>query len=545
MEYYDILLIILQIVFSGVLFWLGGFAEKRKNPKWRVCYLVPVIITLIIMAMNGFEINMLGAYTGSAVCLAGFIKESVKIRRISSAIAAVLAAVSIPVCLLSGSYRIYDYARDFKNGFDHMKKYYVLSEHKGIDWDGLYDEFLPRFEEVNRLQDEMENTIVWTEFCARFNDGHVGFVPSGDYELTMTEMYDKVLGNDYGFAPMTLSDGRTVAVNVGVDTEAYNAGIRNGTVITGRDGVAPENIDDEAMKYFTFADKDNKEFYRTLICGGTGGDSITVTFLDESGNEKSAVLQKIGAYYSGRMKDAMKAVNGGIETGHLMWEEIDENTSALRLKMMMSDSKSMKSDNYDSLSWSIESQIEEMKEAGKNHIILDMRDNAGGSDEMVKAIASIFASEGEHYYCTDPVWDYMKKCYVTDENGNFVKGTDNYYTGRQLWDGKVTILVNANSVSAADHTVLVMKGLENVTIMGFTEPNGSAQGVGSIVFKNESGISFSGSLLLDENGNPSVDSGADYESGNDVDVIVPFDEDAVRVIFDEGGDYLLQKALEY
>ena len=132
-----------------------------------------------------------------------------------------------------------------------------------------------------------------------------------------------------------------------------------------------------------------------------------------------------------------------------------------------------------------------------------------------------------------------------DENGNFVKGTDNYYTGRQLWDGKVTILVNANSVSAADHTVLVMKGLENVTIMGFTESNGSAQGVGSIVFKNESGISFSGSLLLDENGNPSVDSGADYESGNEVDVIVPFDEDAVRVIFDEGGDYLLQNALEY
>lgn len=545
MEYYDILLIVLQIVFSGVLFWLGGFSVKRKNPKWRVCYLVPVIITLVIIAINGFEINMLGAYIGSVVCLAGFIKENVKIRRISSVIAAVLAAVSIPVCILSGSYRIYDYTKDFRESFEHMKKYYVLSEHKGIDWDGLYNEFLPRFEAVNRSQDEMENSIVWMEFCARFNDGHVCFAPSGDYDLAMAEIYDKVLGNDYGFAPMTLSDGRTVAVNVGTDTEAYNAGIRNGTVITGWDGIAPENIDDDAMKYFTFADKDNREFYRVLICGGTGGDSIAVTFLDESGSEKSVVLQKIGSYYSGRLKDAMEAVNGGIETGHLMWEEIDEDTCALRLKMMMTDSKSMRSDNYDSLDLSIRGKIEEMKEAGKDHIILDMRDNAGGSDEMVKVIASAFAPEGEHYYCTDPVWDFENKCYVTDENGNFIKGKDNYYTGRNLWDGKVTILVNANSVSAADHTVLVMKDLENVTVMGFTESNGSAQGVGSIVFRNETGISFSGSLLLDENGIPSVDSGVDSESGNDVDIIVPFDEEAVRVIFDEGGDYLLQKALSY
>ncbi len=544
METIDLTLAILLIVFPIGLFVISFFAEKIISQKWRLCYIAPAITAFIVIGLRGYDICMLPAYIGAVLLLAGFLKDSGKFRRITCVISCVLAVVTIPLCCFSKSYRSYDYVRDFKDGIRAMEKHYVLTAHKNIDFDALYNEFLPRFEAVNRSQDEYENTIVWTEFCARFNDGHVGFVPTTDYETTMTEVYDRILGNDYGLAPMTLSDGRTAAVNVAPDSEAYKAGIRNGTIITSWDGVAPENINDDAMKYFTFADKDNKAFMRTITCGGTGGDSITVGFIDENGNEKTAVLPKTGAYYSGRMKDAVEAITGGIETGHLMWEDIDESTSAMRLKMMMYDSESMKNENYDNLKWNIINKIEEMKSEGKNHIILDMRDNAGGSGEMVKAIASVFMPVGEHYYCTDALWSNAEGGYVTDENGRFIKHKDNYITGEDLWDGKLTIIVNHNSVSAADHFVLVMQGMPDVSIIGFTESNGSAQGTGVVAFDNNSMLSFSGSLLLDENGDVSVDSGTDYESGNEVDVIVPFDEEAVRVIFDEGGDYLLQKALE-
>ena len=545
METPELILAILLIVFSVGLFTISIFAEKKITQKWRLCYLAPVILTLILTGLRGYDLYMLPAYIASLLPLAGFLKDSGKLRRITCVISCALAVVTIPLCSFSKGYRAYDYVQDFKDGIKAMKAHYVLTEQKGIDFDALYEEFLPRFEAVNRSQDEQENTIVWTEFCARFNDGHVGFVPATDYETTMTEIYDKVLGNDYGLAPMTLSDGRTAAVNVAPDSEAYKAGIRNGTIITSWDGASPEDIDDDVLKYFTFADKDNKAFLRTILCGGTGGDSITVTFLDDNGNEQTAVLPKMGTYYSGRLKDALTAITGGIETGHLMWEEIDENTSAFRLKMMMSDSESMESGEYKTLKNSIIEKLEEMKAQGKNHVILDMRDNAGGDGGMVKAIASIFAPEGEeYYYCTDALWSDKDGGYATDENGRFIKDVDNYITGEGLWDGKVTIIVNHNSVSAADHFVLVMQGMPNVTIIGFTEPNGSAQGVGGAYFDNDSMLSFSGSLLLDENGDVSVDSGADYESGNDIDIRVPFDEEAVKAIFDEGRDYLLMKAVE-
>ena len=544
MEYLDLVLAILLIVSSVALYVLSLVAENRKTQKWRICYAAPAILGLVFAGLAGFDIYMLPAYAAAVIPLAGFFKDSGRLRRAGSVTAAVLAIATIPLCTMSKGYRAYDYVQDFKDGIRSMESHYVLADHKGIDFDALYDEFLPRFEAVNSSQDELQNLIVWTEFCARFNDGHVGYAYAENYEEAMTEMYDRVLGNDYGLAPMTLSDGRTVAVNVEPDSEAAMSGIHNGTVITSWDGASPESIKADVMKYFTFADKDNKEFFRTILCGGTGGDSITVSFLDDSGSEKTAVLPKLGTYYSGRLKDALDRMTGGIETGHLMWEDIDENTSALRIKMMMSDSKSMESGNYSSLKYDITTKLEELKSQGKDHIILDMRDNSGGDGGMVKAIASIFAPVGEHYYCTDALWSDAAGGYVTDENGRFIPDKANYVTGEDLWDGKLTIIVNHNSVSAADHLVEVMQGMPDVTVIGFTEPNGSAQGVGGVQFDNKTSLSFSGSLLLDENGDVSVDSGSDYESGNDIDIRVPFDETAIRVLFDDEEDYLLMKALE-
>ena len=98
--------------------------------------------------------------------------------------------------------------------------------------------------------------------------------------------------------------------------------------------------------------------------------------------------------------------------------------------------------------------------------------------------------------------------------------------------------------SASDHLTMVMQGMENVTVMGFTEPNGSGQGVNGIELASGA-LSFSSSLMLKKDGSIYVDSGVDREGGNEIDVVIPFDEEAVRVLFAEEGDYVLQKCLEY
>ena len=134
--------------------------------------------------------------------------------------------------------------------------------------------------------------------------------------------------------------------------------------------------------------------------------------------------------------------------------------------------------------------------------------------------------------------------YVRDAQGNYVPGKEHYFQGENIWNGPITLLVNQNSASASDHLTMVMQGMENVKVMGFTEPNGSGQGLNGIYL--ESGdLSFSSALMMNRNGEIYIDSGVDRESGNQIDVVIPFDAEAVRVLFDEGGDYVLQKCLEY
>jgi carboxyl-terminal processing protease len=163
---------------------------------------------------------------------------------------------------------------------------------------------------------------------------------------------------------------------------------------------------------------------------------------------------------------------------------------------------------------------------------------------MVKAIASLFALPGEYYYCSDGLWDDKAEGYVKDADGNYVPGKEHYFQGENIWNGPITLLVNQNSASASDHLTMVMQGMENVKVMGFTEPNGSGQGLNGIYL--ESGdLSFSSALMMNRNGEIYIDSGMDRESGNQIDVVIPFDAEAVRVLFDEGGDYVLQNCLEY
>ena len=133
---------------------------------------------------------------------------------------------------------------------------------------------------------------------------------------------------------------------------------------------------------------------------------------------------------------------------------------------------------------------------------------------------------------------------MRDENGGYIKGTDNYFNGENiLGDGRVILLVDAYAASAADHLTKVMQGMENVTVMGFTKAAGVGQGVYGIDLENGS-LQYSSSVLLNKDGSIFIDAGTDHITGDDIDIKVPLDEEAFRALFDEDRDYLLEKALE-
>ncbi|MBQ9140251.1 MAG: peptidase S41 [Lachnospiraceae bacterium] len=544
MLYEDLFFVILELAMAAGLYILADYAVKAPSTKWKLCYVVPIVVMLGAIVMADFEISLLGAYLGAGLLLIGFVKEEARLRKRLSLIAGVCMLFSALLCNINPGYRTVNYVAEFKRGFAEMKQHYVMTEHKEIDWDSLYKEYLPRFQEAYRNHDEVANYLAWNAFALEFQDGHVTYYSAADEALNQKAL-QQLWGNDYGLSLMTLHNGQTVAVNVEADSEAAKAGIHNGTIITAWNGKAMEAAIREASeteaKVLNFAAKENEAFYSALAVAGMGGDSAVISYLDETGQEQRISLQKIGTYYE-RMKDTLEAIDKGVEISNLAWQNIDEDTALMRMRFMSYDAKA----NYEQMEQEIRTKLLELKAAGVSNLIFDMRSNGGGSGSYVKHIVKLIAPEGEHIYAYDGVLNLETLQYEKGNKANTYRvGECETYQGEDIWGhGQVILLVNAQTVSAGDHFTKLAADFPNVTVMGFTHTNCSAQGVNQVSLA-EGSLSYSAALLLNADGTVFIDTDSRRETTVPLDVKIPLDEEAVRVLFDEGEDYVLQCAMEY
>lgn len=542
LETLDIVTFVLLPLMSGWLWYMAGHADRVKNSKWRLLWLIPMASCFLIVYVAGVEKLLIPAYIGAVILGAGFFIPKIKTRRAASGLSWVLVLISLPLCLFNKAYRSVDYVSDFKDGFESMKAHYVLTEHKQVNWDALYEKYLPEFKAANKAHDKVANEIAWYKFCAEFHDGHVNF---GSDEKTRDAAYSRLSGIDHGLVICTLSDGRTVAAEV--DSSLNALGIHNGTEIISWNGMKPAEADElnEMKQLFSFADADNQKFFEGTFAAGTGGDSVEAVIKDDSGNIKTVVLDKISDNYYNRAKEVYDKLLKGMNVGHMTLTKINDTTVCLRIKTMNFDSISEK-DKHKKMKDELREQILDAKKEGVRDIIIDIRENNGGSGTMVKAIGELFAPKGEYYYVSDAYFDHDKKCYVKESDGKWKVAGDVYVDGENILgdDGRIILLVGSHSVSAADHLTKLMSGFENTTVMGFTGPLGSAQGVSPIKLKSGM-FSYSSSLMLNKDGTVYIDCGTDYNADDDAEVIVPFDEKAFREIFDEDNDYLMDSAVKY
>lgn len=545
MIYGDIGLVIFEIASAIFLLWLTGYSKKMPNSKWRLLYAVPAIVAINMAGFFGFEISMIGVYIASVLLLYGFFFEDSNKKRLSSIFAIVCVLISILVCTGYSGYRTPDYVKDFKKGFHQMKEHYIMTEHKGIDWDALYDEYLPKFEKVNKSHSAADNAIVWQEFCQEFYDGHVSFTPDVDDDV-IDIANKKAFGNDYGLSMMRLSSGEFVAVNVEAGSVVSGAGIHNGTVILEWNGKNPlEYYDDVSIMAYSQPDEENRQFYLPMYIAGLGGDTVEIQFLSDSGVKNVVSANKIGAYIA-RLENTIEILDQGVKAGNLSFNMESDNTALLRITQMMYDSDSYNGTDYSVMKEELRVKILELREQGVSNIILDLRNNSGGSPHMMMGIASLFAPEGRHTYASVGKFDEKSASYMVDKTtGKYVTDGDLTYNGENLWaDGKILLLVNAECISAGDHLVYAMSEFDNVVVMGFTKSNGSGQAVNSITL--ESGyLSYSSIPTLDGEGNILIDSGTDHVAGVPLDIKVPFNEAAVTALFEDKEDYLLSYAVRY
>ena len=523
--------------------------NPAKAKVWKCLCLVPLaaaIIHFFVFSFGDAVLPLLEEYEfiyASAVLTAllplFFIKKSKKPVKI---IGAVVIGV---VCLLSLFFNIdssesVNYSnKDLKSAYislcDYFEENYIMNEWKKPDYEKIKADGLKLIDEAEKTGDITKYYEAVDEFTNSFYDGHmsISFYDGNDYLITRIKQF-----NDYGLSLITLDDGTTIAVDVDDGLE-----IKNGDTVTKWNGVpidqAIESVHVPMPEPVAENDRIDKAFW--LAC--TGGESVEVSYINSDNEEKTLTLDKLDS----EMPRALKA-------RRLFWHNTDE---AYSYKMLNTNTGYMKitseetdrfhdyfaycTGNHNYAREIFRNDLRELKNQGMTKLVVDIRNNGGGHDEVATAFASLFTKEKMYAYSLG----------IRKDN-EYIKTADRYVSADgEFSDIEVLVLTNMRCASAGDGMVLYLSRLDNVTVAGLSCPAGCNQESGGSIFMPKGiVVNFPVGLVLDEEANPNIDVDYSRQSRTPLDVKIPLTKEAALEIFNEenfdnGKDYELEWAIDF
>jgi len=114
-----------------------------------------------------------------------------------------------------------------------MKERYAFSQWKNIDWDRLYVTWEPAVRAAEKAQDKTAYYRTIRGYLYAIPDGHVNVLPTeGDFGAKYAD-----IGGGYGISLVQLDSGKVIVAYVANGSAAEQAGIRYGDEVTGWNGV--------------------------------------------------------------------------------------------------------------------------------------------------------------------------------------------------------------------------------------------------------------------------------------------------------------------
>ena len=506
-----------------------------------VLCLLPLIAALIHLAIYGLQAFWIFFYLYIEALiplinlLPGRKKLPVAIKSVLSSLLALVVCVLFLFDLLGSpivhNYTRMSYTQSFKKMLATMEKEYCLSSWKKIDYDGLLKEYLPRVEEAEKNNDESAYAAVVTEVTYRFYDYHVYTALGDDID---EDVMNSLTGNDYGLSMMKLDDGTVIAIFVEDGNgmlydephDITKLGIHNGTQIVAWDGKEINEAIDETEcinSIIQFSVKSNEDFFRPAFLAGKGGETVDVTFIDDNGSEKHAQLNRIGDY-SGRLSGVLiKFLHLHDYTPNFTTKMLDDKCGYLLVRSeyystFYDNLSVIRSGYYPELVEFYSSKIEELKAQGMEYLVIDIRNNGGGYDNVAGALASLFTDEKK----------YMCGFGYEDETGYHTTENNYIFPDGRYKDLPVVVLVNLTCGSAGDGMAKFLGDCDNVTLMGITASAGVNQNNGGVMYltKNIS-VYYPIALTLSSENVPLIDTDQTREGRIPLEAKIPMTKEFV------------------
>jgi carboxyl-terminal processing protease len=450
--------------------------------------------------------------------------------KILSLSAALLFAV---VAATSASGRDTDLSgRPWPQAFDAMhnefSRDYPYTEWKKIDWNALYKKYRPQIAKAFAAKDELAYYIALRQYVYSITDGHVRI--RADEPRRLLKSY---VGGGFGFSVAELADGRVVANIISPDGPGAAAGIEFGAEIIEWDRMPPHTAMAKVALWY-----DDKPPSTTgariltrcrYLVRARIGKTIKVRFRNPG--EKRARAATLTAIDDDL--DLLDRTN--------FYASAEERKTPVQYSLMRNGIGYLKIVTFPTLQFGdvfqqAKDALSFFAERNVTSLVIDLRRNGGGDDEVTAKVAGLFMNERQ-FYRSVARYDPKTNAFGEPEEELWVEPEIPRFSG------PIAVLISPGTVSNGEGIALALKQRPQTRLIGEFGTNGAYGSTGGSI-KMPLGylILYPIWRALDQNQKIIIESDALGRGGVMPDVYVPRTSATLRARTLEGRDVELEFA---
>lgn len=357
---------------------------------------------------------------------------------------------------------------------------YAFTEWKGLDWAALHQEYQPQIAHAEDTGDPSAYYLALRAYVHELRDGHVSITDDDD-------LLQDMAGGGFGLIASSLASGRVAATWVKPGGPAARAGIATGARIVAWDG-APVRRALAATSTVLGPQQPTdvrraSERLRFLVRAPIGAARV-VSFVNPGGTRRTVTLTAVeDGLETLVLTDGRSVIStSGIPRRMVEHSILPGNIGYVRVLAEIDLPDELPGDHTPTLK-QFRSAMGSFIRAGVGGVIVDVRSNSGGSDQMVADMLGSFSRKPSFY-------EYQN--YVVPETGGFQIWVGDDVTGEygrpgrgisvrpapEVYAGPVVALVNNGCISSGEGVAMGIRRLPQGEVVGFQGTNGSFGMVG-------------------------------------------------------------------
>jgi carboxyl-terminal processing protease len=423
-----------------------------------------------------------------------------------------------------------------------IKERYAFTQWRSVDFDAIYAVWAPAIADAEKKQDKAAYYRALRGYLFAIPDGHVNVLPTaGDFGAKFAD-----IGGSYGIAVNRLNNGNVIISYVANGSAAEKAGIRPGDTVTAWNGrpvmdaitdtsyiwavkkpSTAEGILLQQQRLLTRAPVSATATVTVAGAAGSAARTLSLTAYDDGAD----TLKKTSFFLGKQINDI-----GAANTLTDIKPQISNDTVTYRTLPGGYAYIAIYGESYDVYQPFKAAMLDAIAKKAPG-IILDLRYNNGGDDNIASCFAAWFVDKPVFYEYTTK-YDPGSRQYTVVSEAWTQPRSDGYR-------GPVAVLVSPDTISSGEGVPMVFAQAGTGTIISWYGTNG-AFGMNGLQAILPLGmyVVFPDGASLDQDGTIQVDSNASRAGGIAPQVRVPLNEETIARAM-AGEDVQLAYAMQY